>query len=123
MKIAFRGGGRNPSDAFRGYAARRLLFALTRFGLKAVTVRFDKPRSHGLGPGVHCRLDVEFTSSRAVAAEVFDTEQQVAFDRALERVRRGASRLAEPLPAGGVMGVPVNGRVSALRRQHSGPAR
>jgi len=119
MRIRVRCGGRNLDDSLRSYASRRLLFALSRFGLTAATVRFESLRSHAVGSAVQCRLDVELSTSQAATAEVFDKEPKVAFDRALERVRRSVSLLTEAIPPGGAAVGPVNGRLSTLPRMGS----
>ena len=93
MQIRVRGGGRNAADSLRNYAARRVRFAVTRFGVTAVAVRFENLHTHALGSAVQCRLDVELNTSQAATTEVFD---KGAHGRVRSRTGAGPTQCLAP---------------------------
>lgn len=94
MRIHVRSRGFELTDALRGYAERRLLFALGRFGRKvlAVTMRLDDLNGPRGGSDKRCQIIAQLSPRGDVRVEELDGDLYAAISRGAERLDRAVAR-------------------------------
>ena len=97
MKIQIAKRNVDVNEALRAHVARRLAFALGRFGdrIGRVIVRFSDINGHRGGVDKRCQIDVDLLPVRAVRAEDTDADLFAAVDRAADRAARSIARAIE----------------------------
>ena len=114
MRLDVRCEGLEASHALRGYAERRLLFALSRFAPRILWVRVRLADSNGprrRGIDKRCRIEVRGDRSWTIVLEETGSDSYVAIDRAADRAGRAVARAidrarrARRLPTSGFPGM------------------
>jgi ribosomal subunit interface protein len=97
MRIHVRSRGFELTDALRGYAERRLLFALSRFGRKvlSVTLRLDDLNGPRGGVDKRCQIIAHLPPWGDVRVEELDGDLYAAISRAADRLDRAVARETE----------------------------
>lgn len=98
MRIHLRSRRFELTDALRAYAERRLLFALSRFGGRVLSVmlRFDDVNGPRGGVDKRCRIIAHLSPPWGdVRVEELDGDLYAAISRAADRLARAVAREAE----------------------------
>ncbi|MBI5477666.1 MAG: HPF/RaiA family ribosome-associated protein [Deltaproteobacteria bacterium] len=97
MRLEIR-GGELVSEIRRDRIARRLGFALSRFGVRIATVRVRLADVNGPrgGSDKSCRMEVVGDRAWRLVVEDRDADFHAAIDRAAERAGRAVSRALHP---------------------------
>ncbi len=131
LKIDVTVAGRRISKALRAMAVRRVLLALSRFGVQVrkVTVRMSRPANPLGGVDQSCRMRASLGASDDVCAEAINGRMEAAVARAAARLAKGVAWALDGAASDGShdrshapfrIAVPVDVR-PAPRRAPSGP--
>ena len=117
MKIQITKRNVEVNEALQTHVARRVGFALGRFGDRVgrVVVRFSDINGHRGGVDKRCQINVDLLPARTVRAEDTDADLFAAVDRAADRAARSIARAIE-LERG--IAAPRPSRGAALIRRH-----
>lgn len=94
MEVEVRIQGTDLADAIRGYAARRIRFALGRFAPRVGRVVVRISDINGVRGGVDqcCQISAEFMPKRKLVLDQVDADLFSAIDRASERIGQAFRR-------------------------------
>jgi putative sigma-54 modulation protein len=115
MKLTIHSNGLNLEPLMQNRIARRMGFALGRFGDKVgrVAVRLADINGPRGGVDKRCRVLVDVASGGPTVVEVTDSDLRSAIDRAADRIGRAVHRKLERvrLCADPAIGSPPNHRI------------
>ena len=94
MQVDIRTRKIEVDEALRAHVARRLRFALGRFGerIAKVMVRFEDANGVRGGVDKQCRIDVALRPSGNVLIKDIDADLHAVVDRAADRAARAVDR-------------------------------
>jgi len=97
VRIRIRAAEIKRAKALRVHVARRIGFALSRFGdrIESVEVHFSESAGVHSATDRRCRLQLTLRLARTVSVEDTDADAFVAADRAVDRAARTISRILE----------------------------